>query len=270
MNVSRYKKSSQALFDGIHSLFHYQPLGSEQHKIWLTETLLENKIYCSNPADFNDPWDMKPLVKEVYNKREVKEFIEYLRNQPLSISAVENVDKNIANHDWVHKLAQDFVSDHCNIFEKIFRVYCLTLKQDNLLMWSHYADNHRGICLEFDTNNIVFGSAWAVKYHTGYSYLPWRNDHDEIIPALTKAKCWMYEKEYRVLPKTEHPSYSLPDPLIVGSDNKLLFPPDALKSVIVGCKANYDEILSFIRSIRPDLPVKRAIMSSNRYGLHIE
>ncbi len=29
-------------------------------------------------------------------------------------------------------------------------VICFSERSDSLLMWSHYADNHNGICIEFD------------------------------------------------------------------------------------------------------------------------
>ncbi|MEQ9910074.1 DUF2971 domain-containing protein [Pectobacterium odoriferum] len=263
-----YKKASQALSDGIRSLFHYQPLDSEQHKIWLTETLLENKIYCSNPADFNDPWDMKPLVKHTYNENDLIGFTEYVGKMPLSNQAANHFSENRTDHVLINEYARKFILGHWRMFEEILRVYCLSLRPDNLLMWSHYANKHSGICLEFDTNNHVFGSAWKVEYHAEYPLVLWADDLDLMRIALTKAKCWENEDEYRILPQTE--GDSLPAKLSVGSDNKLLFPSNALKSIIVGCKANYDETLSFIRSIRPDLPVKRAILQSDRYGLHIE
>lgn len=220
MEMMGYKKSSHALFDGIQSLFHYQPLSSEQHKTWLIETLLENKIYCSHPADFNDPWDMKPLVKETYNEGDINKFIEYLRNKHASsFEKMKCTGEFIYDNAFLDELARSFVLWHWEMFEKKFRVYCLTLSSDNLLMWSHYANNHRGICLEFDTNNSVFGSAWNVEYHEEYPYSPWDNNFDVMRLALTKAKCWMYEREYRVLSETD----GLGKPLTVGNDNKLLF-----------------------------------------------
>jgi hypothetical protein len=29
-------------------------------------------------------------------------------------------------------------------------IYCVSTNYDDVLMWSHYADSHKGICLEFD------------------------------------------------------------------------------------------------------------------------
>ena len=35
-------------------------------------------------------------------------------------------------------------------------VACFTTELNNILMWSHYADGHKGFCLEFDTNFFKF------------------------------------------------------------------------------------------------------------------
>ena len=51
------------------------------------------------------------------------------------------------------------------------RIYCLTPIPNNILMWSHYADNHKGICLEFDTSIRLFGTAREVDYRETYPLL---------------------------------------------------------------------------------------------------
>lgn len=46
-----------------------------------------------------------------------------------------------------------------------------TIKCDNILMWSHYADNHKGICLEFDFNKdplFCQDPFWKVNYRNKY------------------------------------------------------------------------------------------------------
>ena len=37
-----------------------------------------------------------------------------------------------------------------------FGILCFTEKKDNLLMWSHYANSHKGFVLEFFPNHIYF------------------------------------------------------------------------------------------------------------------
>ena len=34
--------------------------------------------------------------------------------------------------------------------DRRYRIYCLSARADSQLIWGHYADHHRGVCLEFD------------------------------------------------------------------------------------------------------------------------
>src|SRR5215472_11992557 len=48
---------------GLSSLYHYQDFNldsSDDHLERLTDILKNHRIWCSNPANFNDPWDCKP------------------------------------------------------------------------------------------------------------------------------------------------------------------------------------------------------------------
>jgi hypothetical protein len=48
-----YRTPSQA---GITRLYHYEKFCPQ----WLSATLSDQKIHCSNPANLNDPWDCRP------------------------------------------------------------------------------------------------------------------------------------------------------------------------------------------------------------------
>lgn len=260
------EKAKQAIFTNISKLYHYQSFKAE----WLKETLLENKIYCSHPADFNDPWDMKPLIKNLDSEIISMEFLDYLKNAMVERGISKDaMDLALNDSSFLNYMSVSSAIAHWNFFEENFRVYCLSPKNDNLLMWSHYADKHHGICLEFDTDNLIFGSAWKVEYHDEYPYYSWRNDYDSVRVALTKATCWNYEEEYRILPKTNQANEYQQQSIVVDEYNKLVFPRQALKSIIIGCKANYDEIRDFIYELRPDLSVRKAQMQHNHYGLNI-
>lgn len=99
----------------------------------------------------------------------------------------------------------------------------LSKVQDHPLMWAHYADNHRGICLKFDfPTNFPNDVKWRecarhhmendgmhpvcgeVKYELGRMPIVFRdglaeNNYDISNALFSKPKCWEYEKEYRIL-----------------------------------------------------------------------
>ena len=79
-----------------------------------------------------------------------------------------------------------------------FKVLCLSKEPDIPLMWSHYADSHRGLCIAITLNS-----------HTTdpIRYLDTTKDINDYIgeppdckkALLAKYKYWEYEEEYRVI-----------------------------------------------------------------------
>ena len=72
-------------------------------------------------------------------------------------------------------------------------------------MWGHYANNHMGICAEYDWADVRDASPFAclpVKYTNTYEYIPNptsdRDGTKNFMKFYTKAEEWEYEKEWRV------------------------------------------------------------------------
>jgi len=133
-------------------------------------------------------------------------------------------------------------------------------------MWSHYATNHRGICLEFGTSNLLFSEALQVTYCSGYPlWVPHEMEQIAFEMFLTKSDDWKYEKEFRIIGGLDMEKEHLN---LDGDWFRL--PRGALQSVIVGCEADYDAVRNVVVDHVPDLPVRRAVRSPNHYRLQIE
>ncbi len=79
---------------------------------------------------------------------------------------------------------------------------CLSANWSHPLMWSHYADHHRGVCLGFDAEDSFFHPVQYVSKRLTLDALNLsrldeiREEH--IIKLLfCKFSAWRYEKEYR-------------------------------------------------------------------------
>jgi len=120
-------------------------------------------------------------------------------------------------------------------------------------MWSHYAENHRGICLEFNVMNNLFISAVEVLYRSRYPlWAPYSaTEYNAIEMALTKAAEWSYEQEFRIFAR---PDVDENHPLKLRGRN-IRLPPNALASVIVGCRGDYEDVCNIVREHAPSLPV---------------
>lgn len=97
----------------------------------------------------------------------------------------------------------------------LFLVGCLCTDYKNRLMWSHYADSHKGFCVEYDYNDLTEDEMASLPLPIVYSkerpLLPWKaaldNTPENISEAtaqitlglLTKDDEWRYENEWRIL-----------------------------------------------------------------------
>ncbi len=126
---------------------------------------------------------------------------------------------------------------------------CFSREWHNPVLWSHYADKHRGLCLGFDIPDD-----WAIEVNYKLTrlrpepenYQP-RNDKDTFGYKLltTKFRHWKYEDEVRLVMKLEHAE----------SDGQRYFLPysDALRlrEVIIGPRSNL-VIGQVLDSIQPE------------------
>jgi hypothetical protein len=94
-------------------------------------------------------------------------------------------------------------------FTKEICVCCFSKNMNEVLMWSHYADNHKGVCLEFEIDPKKYkGSLWEMKYDNKLTILDKVELHEDGTLKLniettgkflsTKFKNWAYEEELRI------------------------------------------------------------------------
>ena len=106
-------------------------------------------------------------------------------------------------------------------------VLSLSAADRNILLWSHYAAGHTGLCLKFAATDhtTFFGRSLPVLYKEVCPDLSMVSSADEHIDAflLTKAIDWSYEEEYRII---DHDN---------GAGDKV-FPPEHLLGVIFGAR----------------------------------
>ncbi len=79
----------------------------------------------------------------------------------------------------------------------------------SIVMWSHYADKHQGICLKLDTRTLPedpeFHQVDYLKERPHVNlFTDWKESHRVI--ALRKNDDWQYEEEWRMV-LADPPSY---------------------------------------------------------------
>ena len=139
-NVEEYAKSLEA-----YKLYHFWAQQVSPHKslinkssvilysyrsynVFFLEDLINRTITCSPPSEMNDPFDS---IATFWSKRD---NLEYLSN---------------------HRKRSDFFSMSFNYYRiRSFVANQATYETDdrlleNVKMWSHYADSHKGLCVKY-------------------------------------------------------------------------------------------------------------------------
>lgn len=185
----------------------------------------EGEIYFSQPAQFNDPFDCSPTV---LIDVEVKQLERLWRRLQMNDATNDEVTKRLSHHRYMateygsyddgelgartyRNFLVDDIDEHVKAHFAGRGVLSLASRWDNPLMWSHYADEHRGLCIEFDTGGHHCERLEPVAY-TSTRYLrvsdlcAWHLDQsrgaEEKIGRqffFAKSPRWRYEREWRAI-----------------------------------------------------------------------
>jgi hypothetical protein len=180
------------------TLYKYMPVQSEKALERLV-AILRGRIYYSSPASFNDPFEMSAMF-DAPDQDEVMELLDEtgpLADLYLSKSARGKIYRQVraavgtnrvVSREWIESIG----------------VLCLTTSPDNLLMWAHYAQNHTGICLGFDSGFEPFSTALPVRYQEGRARvapLDTASREQQLVEKIlfVKSPHWGYESEWRCI-----------------------------------------------------------------------
>ena len=158
----------------------------------------------------------------------------------------------------------------CGGRSKRYRVYCLTTKPGCPLMWAHYADHHRGACLEFDMRKLDLCAAIQVQYTEMYPSFH-LNDGKDLSPLYTKSFHWQYEEEYRLIAQEE--SSAFPVDTMITSNQLYHLRAGSLTSIIIGARASEQDrrtIREIVSRSNSGLLIREARCAPDRYELMID
>lgn len=156
--------------------------------------ITEGTVKFTNPAEFNDPFDCLPSFE-----LDSAESLERCRPEFRSLSTAKK-ERMLA------RLKQELESGRY-VGDLHSRIGVLSLSRNplNILMWSHYADHHRGFIVELlmETSApghlLDFVLPFQVTYSDERPSVTWGGRFDLERYFLTKAIQWSYEDEERVL-----------------------------------------------------------------------
>lgn len=183
------------------------------------------EVYYADPRSFNDPLDSNPTIQVDTDLAS----LERLLYQMLSATQGKDVArKTMSNHRYMSTEYGDYktdpdvaayytrrlashISDLLSTEQGRRGVLSLASKWDCPLMWSHYADEHRGLCIEYTLSDAAFNNLLQVSYSRSRAVriselIDWKmkgnqSAEQKIVDTFffSKAPQWRYEREWRDL-----------------------------------------------------------------------
>lgn len=182
-------------------LYKYRSLRTNKDRNHTLRILTHNEIYFAKCTEFNDPFDCHLHISVEGDFNTHKDRLRKL-NPDLSETKLDMQTQKDLHPESIRKREQKVNNDIRRINENV-GIFSMSAKRDNLLMWSHYADYHRGICIEFKTTGgKLFGcDILNIDYADKYPKFTVYDDMDlERVRKYisTKSLDWEYEEEWRI------------------------------------------------------------------------
>ena len=222
--------------------------------------LSAGKVWFSRPTRFNDPFDCAYdiLIPEL-SRADCIKLIALASDGKFT----ENNLAGFSDESLKQQVSAGLKQSVQMGLSAVGGVSCFSAIHDNLLMWGHYAQSHHGFCLEYSTcNDILFQKAMPVRYTDSLPALNLEafsnSDFEQVMSLLlTKAKCWEYEQEWRVL-------HQEPDKLYG-------YERSSLTGIYFGAKMPEDQMMMIAALLeKTDTKLHRMKLSKSSFALESE
>jgi hypothetical protein len=241
--------------------------------------VLENRrIRFTQPSALNDPFECFPDLS-LYKAKKCQELKESAERKELSRFGEIDAGVNASLFDIGEKLISQI--------SKYFVFLSLSKRRVNLLMWSHYAQDHKGFVVGFERDCRMFNPNSLSDFgltDIEYSQEKWGLPEDGL-SSMTEAEIdlanqkwfflkrqeWEYEAEVRLMTRVDRADETLP----VENDEPIhlvRFEPAMVREVIFGYRTKQPlrkKIEKIARSF-PSAQLYESKLDSKFFGLDIE
>ena len=222
-------------------------------------------LKASRYGEFNDPFD---LVLGEYGmsllENDAKEFYDIMPEHYKQV-------------DYYHETYLDIQAGA----RASVAIICFSETFSNILMWSHYAANHTGLCVGYDAECDFFNSMYHCEYSQNIGELkpvvysrerPQFNLPSDLVNDtnfwFNKSIDWAYEKEHRILLPIDKATLiaSSPEPIC-----GYKIDPLNIRKIVMGCRMK-SEYKKFIRKALDafDIDILEAMPHPSYYQLNFQ
>lgn len=251
------------------TLYKYRDWSNKFHR----KLISNQEIYFAKPSEFNDPFEGNTPVRwDLLTEEDC-----FKKN--LDIINIVHKDKDqekVREYAW--KVTKDKILWHPDKLKKetteqidkwggLIGLLSLSSIKDNILMWSHYANNHKGFSVGFDSSYLAskydFDFIEPIIYQLKYPII---SGLEEITQQFHKkffykSNFWEYEKEWRI--SKNHIK-----------NRTLKLNPESINEIIIGCctslKDESDIIKMSKKKLGSHIDIFRSVKSEDSFNLIME
>ncbi|MCX6981518.1 MAG: DUF2971 domain-containing protein [Verrucomicrobia bacterium] len=240
-------------------------------------------LKATRPDEFNNPFEFTPRMSEQFDMARLHGLYQHAEEAarfsetPAPANFKETLQAVMANPQILHLIAPDYAA-MCRNLVKTYSskvagntgVICFSRRRDRILMWTHYADQHKGIVIGFDSSH--FPKLFDVKYDKERvlvdpfpQHIPGSESEENYVYKLitTKHEDWSYEEECRQLHK-------LPERAVNEGVHNVPFPAESIVSIAVGMRYAGTGIAEVLSSRGLQLQLERAVPHPHEFTVAFE
>lgn len=225
----------------------------------ILDSLEKGQIYFAPPASLNDPFEYNSRVD--FSSKTLSEKVEFWA-MGQDFAFLENVTPS-EQQRYIDDLEEQLIS----LSEILYKngtqgVFCTCETWNNQVLWSHYAENHQGIAIEFDTEEAeILNKPHPVTYTDTVAVTQFYDPiHISVVEKICSQKYldWSYEREIRFFCKS----------------GVHTVPLTAIKSVTFGrgCRktkwAEFKQVYQAVQSKLPHADIYEIVLDRSTYTLN--
>jgi hypothetical protein len=184
-------------------LYKYRAVpAAEKDRVPLERLLVHSELWMADSSELNDEFEGAAAYQVPEEEGARKLLFQRLFERRAGAHAAELLAR-IPDHFYADKERMiELLSSVHSLVQKELGVCSLTEDPLNRLMWSHYADSSRGVCIQLDVSqSALLLTAMQVSYSDEMPVITRALEPeplDEAVVAMThKSAAWKYEKEWR-------------------------------------------------------------------------
>lgn len=191
-------------------------------------SLRDKNVWFAKPSSFNDPFDLNiPFSDDLPTPDTLLKQGLHVMNHYNEMTAEERIQRMVEGAIELGNLDERELAEQLEEVKQNFRdirdswgVLCLSAcfeSVDDVLMWAHYGDSHKGFIQTFDFDKASDENKEAlVKVDYRNELKPVNVNVDFLMqsPYTVKSTAWEYEDEYRMLCEEGGSTQEFPAPLV--------------------------------------------------------